>query len=85
MRLLEITDNYSLMKALDIDASVQGSYMGATASAKASFANSQKFTQQNQKFLLYAKAERKPKTIVPEQDTLFGLTDDARAKLNDRF
>lgn len=84
MRLLEITDNYSLMKALDIDASVQGSYMGATASAKASFANSQKFTQQSQKFLLYAKAERKPKTIDPDQGTLFGLTDDARAKLNDR-
>ena len=84
MRLVEVTDNYSQMNALDIDVSVQGSYLGASANAKATFVNSQKFTQQSQKFLVYAKAERKPKIITPNKDTLFKLTGDAKAVLHDR-
>ena len=84
MRLVEVSDSYSQMTALDIDVSVQGSYLGASANAKASFANKQEFSQQTQKFLLYAKAERKPKTIEPDRGTLYGLTDDAQKVLNDR-
>ena len=75
MRLVEVTDSQSMMRAMNIDASVQGSFLVSSVDAKASFVSNQKYTQQTQHFLLYAQATRKPRTLDPKDgETLFELT-----------
>jgi hypothetical protein len=85
MRLVEVSDSQSTMRAMNIDASVQGGFLSASGGAKASFVSDQKYTQRSQHFLLYAQATRKPRTMDPQQgETLLDLTPDARNALNDK-
>lgn len=83
IRLVEVTDSYSQMKALDIDASVQGSFLGASGKFKSKYGLKQTFTQNSQNFLLYAKDTPKPQTMEPTSGTLFTLTGDAEKVLGD--
>lgn len=84
IRLVEVTDTYSQMKALDIDVSVQGSYLGASGNAKAKFVQDQSFSQSSQNFLVYASAQRIPRTLDPHSDrVLFELTEVARNAIGD--
>lgn len=83
MRLVEVTDTYSQMKALDIDVSVQGSYLGASGNAKAKFVQEQSFSQSSQNFLVYASAQRQPRNLEPDGAVLFELTDVALDKIGD--
>ena len=83
MRLVEVSDSQSMMRAMNIDASVQGGFLKASGGVKASFVNEQKYTQQSQHFLLYALANRQPRTLDPEHgQSLFDLTPEARTALN---
>ncbi len=85
MRLVEVSDSQSTMRAMNIDASVQGGFLSASGGAKASFVSDQKYTQQSQHFLLYAQATRTPRTLDPQQgESLFDLTQEARTALNDK-
>ncbi len=85
MRLVEVSDSQSTMRAMNIDASVQGGFLSVSGGAKASFVSDQKYTQQSQHFLLYAQATRTPRTMDPQQgESLFDLTQEARAALNDK-
>ena len=77
MRLVEVTDTYSQMKALDIDVSMQGSYLGASGNAKAKFVRTSNFSETNQNFLVFASAQRQPRTLDPPPQ-FFELTDAAR-------
>lgn len=78
IRLVEVTDQYSLMNALDIDVSAQGKVFGVGASGKGKFVTSVKVTQNRQSFALYARADRTGQTIVPAQGKSFlSLTDQA--------
>ncbi|WP_162914537.1 hypothetical protein [Desertibaculum subflavum] len=78
IRLVEVTDQYSLMNALDIDVSAQGKVFGVGASGKGKFVTSVKVTQNRQSFALYARADRTGETLVPEKGKSFvNLTDQA--------
>lgn len=81
MRLVEVNDSYSQMKALDIDVSLQGSYLGASGNAKASYVQSQNYSQTSQNFVLYARSTKKPRTLDAQSGALFDLNGDAKTAI----
>ena len=67
IRLLEVTDQFSLMNTLDIDVAAQGGVFGSKVSGKGKFVASVKLTQNTQNFAIYARADRAAETIAPAE------------------
>ena len=67
IRLLEVTDQFSLMNTLDIDVAAQGGVFGSKVSGKGRFVSSVNLTQNAQNFAIYARADRAAETIAPAE------------------
>ena len=58
VRLVEVTDQFSMMNALDIDVSAQGRIFGSSVSSKGRFITSVQATNNTQNFVIYARSAR---------------------------
>ena len=78
-RLVQVSEQLSVMHALDIDVSASGKVFGSSASGKIGFAQQTKFSQSSLNYALFADYQAPPQKI--EADGSIRLTPDARDTL----